>query len=705
MFKQYQKVIHQLLVLVYFLPFSCFSQNNYTLKNKNMEIVINAKGALVGLTNVQTGQNYAGGHPLWRLYFDTKAEKEIELSAVNNIPAITQDKNAITLQFKTLKTDQKQVNMALELNIVLEDDKVRFCSKISNNEPHTIVRELHYPLVGDCQLPDDHQLLTSSGLGALFPDPKRQISQVGHRSYMAPDQYYRQMDLLYPVYPTQASTNCFIFPGKQQGLYFASHDPSFQLTGHGLRLYPDKEGKFDLLEAGLYKYPNCFSGESWESDVNIIAPYSGTWHQASKLYRTWVDTWWDRKEPPQWVKEMKSWQRIIFRHQYGETFFRYADLNNRIRKAGESVGCDAVLAFGWWNTGMDNGYPDYSTDPSQGGDAAWKKAIIDYQSNGGKLLLYFNGKLIDKESDYYRNGEGKEVCYRDNTGSEYNEAYRFRGLGTFTGYYNSRSFVTADARNPKWQKVLLDYADQALNFGANSIFYDQLGFAEAATNWDLSREFPVPNLRVIADRAKVLKMINEYVKAKNEDFALGTEFFTDATACAVDYIHYCAPDPSAPNQFVDWVRYTFPEVIVSDRHIYDDTDIERRVNNTLMKGLINDICVYRCRDLIDKTPIYQAYLAKINQIKDKYSNLLLGAYRDTEGFSIDNENMDARCFTNGNQMAVILTQSKNASETTAINVPGYRFKESSVVGEANVSGSSKVTVGKNGLAVLIFEKN
>ena len=703
--RQYPHVILLLLIFLLFIPVFCFSQNNYTLKNGNLEIAINAKGELVNLTNLQTGQNYAGGHPLWRLYFDTQAEKENEVTGENNIPAITKDKNSITLQYKTLKAAHQQVNMALELNIVLEDNKVRFCSKITNDKPHTIVRELQYPLVGDCQLPDDHKLLTSAGLGTLYANPRNTIFNLGTHGgmpYWAPDQYYRQMNLRYPV---NHSTNCFVFPGEQQGLYFGSHDPSFQVTGHGLRLYPDGEGAFKLLEAGFYKYPNCFAGESWESDANIIAPYSGTWHQASRIYREWVDTWWNRKEPPQWVKEMKSFQQIIFRHQYGETLFRYSDLNDRIRKVGESVDCDAVLAFGWHHAGMDNGYPDYGADPLQGGDAAWKKAIADFQNNGGKLLLYFNGKLIDVESDYYRNGEGKEVCYRDNFGSEYTESYRFKGFGTFTGYYNSRSFVTADASNPKWQKVLLGYADIALNFGVNSIFYDQLGFAESATNWDVSREFSVPNLQVIADRAIVLKMINEYIKAKNEDFALGTEFFTDATACMVDYIHV-VDNPFVANSFFDWVRYTFPEVIVSDRHIYNDTDIERRVNMTLLKGLRNDICVFRCRDLIDKTPIYQAYLAKINQLKDKYSHLLLmGTYRDTEGFAIDNENVEARCFTNGNQMAVVLTQCKNASETTALHVPGYWYRESSVVGEATVAGGTKVTLSKNGLAILVFEKN
>jgi len=58
---------------------------------------------------------------------------------------------------------------------------------------------------------------------------------------------------------------------------------------------------------------------------------------------------------------------------------------------------------------MDNGYPDsyFVSDPAQGGDAALKKAIGDFKQGGGKVILYYNGKLIDTESNFYRKGDGR----------------------------------------------------------------------------------------------------------------------------------------------------------------------------------------------------------------------------------------------------------------------------------------------------------
>ena len=680
------------------------------LKSGGVEVAVDAQGNLTSLKNVQTGQEYAGGLPLWRLYFDRKdGEKEIEVLAKDNTPEVRQTEGRIELRYGSLKVRGGDLRMRLSLTVRIEDGLVRFGSEVENDEPHTIIRELHYPLVGSCRLPAEAKLLTTFAGGQLFPDPKKRIVAVGNNPpYMAPSQFYRQMDL---KYPSHTWGNCFAFVGEKQGLYFGSHDPTFQDTWHGLRVYPDASGEFSILEAGLYKYPNCLVNQKWECDANVIAPYSGSWHQTSKIYRKWVDTWWHQREVPRWVRLMKGWQRVIFTHQYGERFFTFADLDGRMRRAGESVGVDSVLAFAWWQSGMDNGYPDcyWKTDPAQGGDVGWASAIAAFRKNKGRLLLYFNGKLIDEESDFYRKGEGKQVCYHDNFGAEYTEQYRFKGMGTFTGHYNARTFVVANTRNPIWRKKLLDMADRAITFGADSVFYDQLGYCEPSSDWDTSGEFPIPNTRIMVDKADTLKAIHDHLDSEgNPDFALGTECFTDVTAQHVDYIHNIT-GANNPGAFTEWGRYTYPEVVISDREIRDDTDIPRRVNHAMLKGLRSDIEIYRCRDLIDKTPTYQQHLAKVNRLKDKYADLLLlGRYRDTEGLVNDNAKVEARCFVNGDRLAVVVTQSSEKTAIARIHVPGYAFKESDSIGdmtiEAATEGGQTVRAGRDGLAVLVFAR-
>jgi Domain of unknown function (DUF6259) len=698
------------LIVVIFLSlfvWNGFAQSIHTLKNQKIEFSIDNNGNLITLKNLQSGLNYASGNPIWRLYFDRENEKDIQVIAGDNTPVINQKGDQIMIDYSSLQMNKQKLNIKLSFRITLEENKVRFSSEITNNELHTIVRELQYPLVANCQIPPDHQLLTTERGGHLYPDPIKKILSIPF-SYKGPDQYFRQMSL---KYPSHLSSNCFALIGKNQGLYFGSHDATFQDTWHGLRVYPDKDNVFNKLEAGLYKYPNCLSGKTWKNESNVIAPYSGSWHQTSEIYRTWADTWWDHKDEPLWVKKMNGFQRIILRHQYGETFFTYNDFATSVKKAGESVGVNVVFPFGWWNSGMDNGYPDsyFVSDPDQGGDEAWKKAIADYKKGGGKVILYYNGKLIDTDSKYYRKGDGKKVCFKTNTGTEYLEAYRFSGPGTFTGFYDARSFVVADTRNPKWQIKLKEMADHALEFGANSVFYDQLGYAEHTGDWDLSEEFPIPGLRVIADKGNALKKIHDYIDTKDKDMAIGTEVLTDVTAQYVDYVHTLVVTESS-NFFIDWFRYTFPEIILTDRNIDgDEQGIEWLANQGVLLGLRNNLQTFRLRSTIDKTPHFQSYLAKINKLKDKYNELLLlGTYRDTEGFMLDNEGMEARSFVNRNQMAVVVTHKSPEAKSTQISVPGYQYQESSGVGDVKViEGTDEkqtVILGKDGIVVLVYAK-
>ena len=197
---------------------------------------------------------------------------------------------------------------------------------------------------------------------------------------------------------------------------------------------------------------------------------------------------------------------------------------------------------------------------------------------------------------------------------------------------------------------------------------------------------------------------------------------SDVTAMQVDYIHgrYGATEvlnsdweakgekPRTTN-FIDWFRYTFPEIILSDRDIRDDTDIERRVNHTVLKGLRNDVEIYRCRALIDETPHYQEYLTKINQLKDRFKDLLLlGNYMDTEGVQHTSPDIEARRFDDGDKTAIVLTQSHLSSANTTLKIPeGYAFSEMEKVGEADIKPNKndiEINLEKHSLVVIILKK-
>ena len=665
------------------------------------EVEVDANGRLQKLA--VNGRNYAGGQALWRLYYNTPEQKEIEVSGADEHPRITRQADTVFLQYD--RVGGKAFSLCLK--IWTEGTMVRFGASLENREPHTVIRELQYPLIGHLQIPDDYQLLTTHTGGQIFDNPVWKISNVDVRPlYMTPAQKFRQYDL---QYPRNAASNCFAFAGPGNGLYFGSHDRSLQQTWHGLRTYPD-EGTightttdFKHLEAGFYRYPNAMYGDSWSNDASVVVPYEGDWTATSRIYRRWADTWWKHGDVPQWVQDMTGWQRIIFKHQYGEYLRKYTDLPGRIAAVGESVGCNAVLAFGWWKEGMDNGYPNYTVDDTQGGDEAWKAAIADYRAKGNRLLLYYNGRLIDVESDFYRSGDGSLVANKDNTGREFTEHYKFTGEGTTLGYYDSRTFVIADMSKRLWRDQLLAWADRAMSYGADAVFYDQLGVAEEFPNWDLSREYPVQDIFTGAYKADALREIRDHVKARNPEFALGTEWLSDCTSQYCDFVHI-VEFTALPESFPEWFRYTFPEVVWSDRCVRDDNDVPRRVNNTLLKGLRNDIEVFRCRGLIDETPVYQAHLAKVNALRHAWPELLLeGRYTATDGIRCSNAALTARSYTAGDKMAVVVTNTGEKRQKGTVHVPGYRFAEGRDLDFAPLS-SATVTLNQHDLVVLVYEK-
>ena len=678
---------------------------DYSLSNGRIGVTIGSDGSLVSLRNELTGQEYASGAYLWRMYYDSPSEKEIQVLGSDCVPDVSMAGDTITIRYNGLPSRGADVAMNVVLTVTLEDELVRFGSVLENNEPHTVIRELQYPLVHGAQLPSDHKLYTAEAGGKLFDNPVAVLGKVSASPYKKPEQFFRQRDVKYGA---KVFMNCFGLFGENQGLYFGSHDATFQDTWHGLRAYRNEaSGKYDVLEFGFFKYPHCFCGEKWECNANVVAPYSGTWHVASRIYRKWVDTWWDHRRTPDWVMGMKSWQRVIFKHQYGEYLYKYSDLNGIVDAAGQSVGCNALFLFGWWAEGMDHGNPDYSPDESQGGDEALKEEIAKYQARGNHLLLYYNGKLIDRESRFYLSGAGPRVCRHDNTGSEILERYKFTGQGTWLGEYDQRTFAVATMMNEEWNQVLIGLQDRAHDLGAHSVFFDQLGYIESeSTNWDTSREYPVPDVYGIQKRAQCLKMLRDRYAVSDPDFALGAEGTVDALAQYCDYTHgYPAND--GPERWMRFFRYTFPDIVFTDRGLRDNVDVPRHVNNTILDGQRNDIEIFRCRGIISDVPGYQEYLAQANAIKERYADCLLrGVYTDVFGFSCSNPLLDARSFISGDKMAIVVANQFSERKLSArIKAPGYRYVESMTTGSGKVNRKgTKVELCQYDLAVLLFER-
>lgn len=238
---------------------------------------------------------------------------------------------------------------------------------------------------------------------------------------------------------------------------------------------------------------------------------------------------------------------------------------------------------------------------------------------------------------------------------------------------------------------------------------------------DPSHGHPVPFMDITKAKADLAARLRAYVKGLDPEMAIGVEWVTDVGAQHADFVHslsgFCAVSNDGRRSggkprssgFIELFRYLFPEVIMSDREIRDDTDIERRVNHALLVGLRSDVEIYRCRRTIAAAPHYAAYLAEANALRQRQARFLLeGAYRDTLGFTLDNDQVEARAYVADGQTAVCLTQSHLETVHTAIAMSGGRLVATDGLGAYAVTdlggGRADVRLDRHAFAVAIFTK-
>lgn len=679
----------------------------FTLENADVRLSVDQRGYLTALVNRHTKHNYAAGRPLWRAFYRRGDMFEVDVLPEESHPVVKREGEALVVRYQRLASRRGPINADLELTARLAGDEVRWTARMSNHQPEIVISELQFPLVGACNFKPDQALILSAAGGQRFDNPRQQIHR-SHTLYMSPDQTGIRMMAMYPG--TGAATNSYVFAGPDEGLYFGSHDPTFQQTVHLFRMQGTD------VETGFVKYPFLTAGKSVTEEGYVISPYRGDWHTAAKKYRAWADTWFHPVKKPAWIENMAGWQRVILKHQYGEVLHPYHEVP-QIYKDGAAAGIPTLLAFGWHDAGMDAGYPNYVADERQGGRAALVEAIRQVHRQGGRVHLYFNGRLIDKQSAFYKNG-GSRVTIKDWRGNEVVDSYHFSGNGTAVRQFGRVSLVIACPAAREWREMMKRWADDAIAMGADTVFYDQMGVQEYPCT-DPRHGHPVPFTGIPAAKADLLREIREHIKARGAELGLGTEVLNDGVSRFGDFIHNVTGSAAAGNDwqkgqkpkltgFVEWFRYIFPEIIVSDREIRDDTDVERRVNHAVMLGLRSDVEIYRCRGTIRDTPKYAAWIAKANALRSKYAALLLsGIYSDTEFFRSSNPEIEGRSFRAGNRLAVVLAQSHLERAATQVAVPGYRFVEHGGMGGYSVQGSAggaRVDLPRHALAVVIFER-
>ena len=676
------------------------------LENESVRAVFGDRAELLELTNRHTGTGFVQAHGLWRMIVKEKENLEVEVLPENAVPEIEVSGNELTIRYQELSSGSGDpLKIELEIHGHLHGNVIDWDLRIANHTQDIQIREMMFPILHLSSAMENMPLHHSMLGGEVISDIRKKILS-STMSYKGMDELYRRYCTCYPF---PLATNCHTFNSGAEGIYLGSHDLTFQDTLHVFELE-----KRNILNALIVKYPFLAPGESTEIHGYTLSLYRGPWQAAADLYRAWADTWFHHEPPPDHVKRMRGWQRIIARTQYGENLYPYNTFP-QILEDGKKAGIDTLFLFGWHRGGHDCDYPNYIPSPELGGKECLRENIAEFRRNGGNVILYSNGQLIDKNTDFYRT-TGHRISTKDLNGNEQQQFYGFSGRGTAQNLYGNRTFVTACPACPEWLEVLKRVADTAAELGCDGVFYDQLG---ACSNicCDPSHGHRVPFTESTRARSEMIRNLRNYVKEKYPSMSFGIELISDLSARYADYVHNLIggavplnPDweqkqekPRIATNF-EWFRYTFPEVILSDREIRDDTDIERRVNRVLLNNLISDVEIYRCKKTIAETPHYQEYLGKANCFRSRFAQLLDGAiFRSTLLHSLDNPEIDSAGYLAPDSATVVIaTQSHKPELAAKIEVPGKKLADQGFLGDGTIAADGTLILKKHALAILVF---
>lgn len=680
----------------------------YFIENEFTRLSWDADGNLLEMRNRKSGRSRVRSHRLFRLILERPGLLEFEVFPAGGCRIETADGRA-RLSFEEVADEEgTRYRIPTAVTAVLEDEDVRWEIEVENRTEETVIRETHCPLLSFDDAEGSPALISSENISTRYENLRRTLFG-SFSAYMAPDHKYIRKIGTYPG--MSLSMNFSVLDYGTEGLYLGCHDPEFFMTTHGFELE-----KGERVNAFIARFPFAKSGERSADRTVVTSVYSGNWFRAARKYRKWADSWYTPVTMPEHVRSSLGWQRVIMHHQYGEYFFHYKDLP-RILEHGKAAGIDTIFLFGWTREGMDAGYPQYTADPDSGGLEELRKNILKVRRNGGHVILYFNGQLIDTSSDFYRKGNGQKISVKRPDGTEHREFYNFSSTGTLIRQFGNKTFTLACPSSEEWLGILKDHVDFAWEAGADGVFFDQLGYTRCMCA-DPSHGHPVPFVGIMNSRRESLKKLYEYVKSKSPEFALGVEYPVDLEAPFCDFVHIWGntaqvwnPDfrergtrPELKNQ-AHLFRAAFPEVYLSDRDIRDDRDVVFPVNMAAFWGVRSDVEIYRCRADLSAAPVYRAYLGKANRLRNRYRELLInGTFAGQELHSVDHPLVLSNGFTAGDRLAVILTQSSAESLETHVSAPGFELQEFDSIRGDVIRRGERFLLPRDAFAVLIYKK-
>jgi hypothetical protein len=614
---------------------------------------------------------------------------------------ISQNGPVIRLMNANLQVDNSAIPVRVELTVTVKEDAFCFAGFLNSNSGEWIIKELTWPDLSGIRINHkDISIYWPNSLGECFTD----LSAFGSKSFEYPG--------------TSGSMAWFSVNTPENGLYVGCHDPQ-----RGSK-------KFDLdYNKGKNSFRTALTFPVYSGAFNIpdvmFKLYNGSWHEGSKIYRSYFDRNFKLADISQWTKENAGLILTIFKQQNGSLMWRYSDID-KLCDIGEKLNIKLIGLWGWGVGGHDRLYPNYMPDNLMGGRQELVKAIERAHKRGFKVIVYSNGTIMDASTDYYKyNGiETMQMTERGQPNIEYYLKHR-----------NTTPVIQVRAcpGSPIWRNTIMDLALNAKSFGVDAFYIDQVGVRSPLLCFSDKHDHDLPQQAYTDYRIKMMKDIRNRMKEIDPQMSIITEGTVDALLTDIDVFHGLGPGSIiTPNAYPAMFRYTFPESIIIQLNACPATS-RYDANYATIYGLRHEIM---CRYEADaeylrtgKMPTRESYydlwindppiLSKITEAPaeevTRYTHALImfenenagffrtGKFVDEVGIQVSGKDILAKGFENGNRIGVVVWN-KHLSEKRefSITVPGYRMIKASEPGKLEVKADSPLDA--NSIRLLVFER-
>ncbi len=562
------------------------------LETKYLSFNINTDATDVYFAIAGKEEAAAHGSDFWRLILDDGMRTEIPVISAMQKGNVSKGEDTVTIEYDSLLSEYgDRYDIYFKITVEKDKDGMLVFTPYIENGSDARVNECFCPLCDFTELFGDKTgdiIYMPNGLGQRVEDPWEYLRSMTYKYY-----FHDEREVFWHLHYPRATMGWFGIESSGKFLYVGRHDKEFR---HCFLTVKQKIHTSPTnLMVGVDHFPMARRGECIEIAPTVVGIFDGDWRAGADYYRAWADaTFFKVTKKDKWVRELTGWQRIIMRSQYGEDYYKASDLP-RVYEAGAKRGIHTIFLFAWWKEGMDRGYPIYK-EPYEGAWAELKENIAKVREMGGRVILECNCHFLDPSTDYYREF-GDEVKIIDINGNEIRPAFVYPGRGELRVSYGAVQFPIVCAGTERWREQFHSQFElMNREFAPDCLFADCYGGCPYQPCFNTKHDHG----NRVDEEWKYHRMMFDRAEkyCEDEGRVFGAEVVTDIAASYTQFIHGLVNVDFniKGTQYAPLFRYTFPEVITTERGIRcPEGDYFKQLKYALCMGVRLDAELYVCR--------------------------------------------------------------------------------------------------------------